>query len=61
MVGAERSGSGQDEGGRGRRLMISDIVLLAELPELIPHSIDAYTGCLAGALLKVFKANKMEK
>jgi ubiquinone/menaquinone biosynthesis C-methylase UbiE len=36
----------------GSRLMISDIVLLAELPEPIQQSIDAYVGCLAGALLK---------
>lgn len=36
----------------GGRLMISDIVLLAELPEAIQQSIDAYVGCLAGALLK---------
>lgn len=36
----------------GGRLMISDIVLLAELPKPIQQSIDAYTGCLAGALLK---------
>lgn len=36
----------------GGRLMISDIVLLAELPEPIKESIDAYVGCLAGALLK---------
>ncbi len=36
----------------GGRLMISDIVLLAELPEPIQQSIEAYVGCLAGALLK---------
>ncbi len=36
----------------GGRLMISDIVLLTELPEAIQQSIDAYVGCLAGALLK---------
>ncbi len=36
----------------GGRMMISDIVLLAELPEPIRESIDAYVGCLAGALLK---------
>lgn len=36
----------------GGRLMISDIVLLAELPEPIQQSIDAYVGCLAGALPK---------
>jgi len=36
----------------GGRLMISDIVLLVELPEPIQQSIEAYVGCLAGALLK---------
>ncbi len=36
----------------GGRMMVSDIVLLAELPEPIQKSIDAYVGCLAGALLK---------
>jgi SAM-dependent methyltransferase len=36
----------------GGRLMISDIVLLTELPEPIQQSIDAYVECLAGALLK---------
>ncbi|MDZ7402387.1 MAG: arsenite methyltransferase [candidate division KSB1 bacterium] len=36
----------------GGRLMISDIVLLTELPNPIRESIDAYVGCLAGALLK---------
>ena len=32
--------------------MISDIVLLMELPEYILNSIEAYVGCVAGALLK---------
>lgn len=36
----------------GGRLMISDIVLLIELPAPIQQSVEAYTGCLAGALLK---------
>lgn len=36
----------------GGRLMISDIVLLGKLPEFIQNSIQAYTGCLSGALLK---------
>jgi len=36
----------------GGRLMVSDIVLLHELPEVIKNSIDAYIGCLAGALLR---------
>ena len=34
------------------RLMISDIVLLKELPEEIMDSIEAYVGCVAGAILK---------
>ncbi len=36
----------------GGRLMISDIVLLKELPDYIINSIEAYVGCVAGALLK---------
>lgn len=37
---------------QGGRLMVSDMVLLKELPESIRNSIDAYVGCLAGAVLK---------
>jgi len=36
----------------GGRLMISDIVLLKELPAFIKNSIEAYIGCVAGAMLK---------
>ncbi len=36
----------------GGRLMISDIVLIKELPESIRDSIDAYIGCVAGAMMK---------
>jgi arsenite methyltransferase len=36
----------------GGRLMVSDIVLTRELPESIKNSIEAYIGCVAGALLK---------
>jgi arsenite methyltransferase len=36
----------------GGRLMISDIVLLKQLPDFIKESIDAYIGCVAGAVLK---------
>ena len=36
----------------GGRLMVSDIVLLEELPETVQKSISAYIGCLAGASLK---------
>jgi arsenite methyltransferase len=36
----------------GGKLMISDIVLLKELPEAVLHSVKAYVGCVSGALLK---------
>ena len=34
------------------RLMISDIVLLKSIPDSVRESIDAYVGCVAGALMK---------
>ena len=36
----------------GGRLMISDIVLLRELPDFIKDSIEAYIGCLSGAIMR---------
>jgi len=36
----------------GGRLMVSDIVLTKELPDNIKDSIEAYIGCLAGAISK---------
>ncbi len=36
----------------GGRLMISDIVLLKELPDAIKNSIEAYVGCISGAIEK---------
>ncbi len=36
----------------GGRLMISDIVLLKELPDSIKSSVEAYVGCVSGAVLK---------
>ncbi|MCX5999473.1 MAG: arsenite methyltransferase [Chloroflexi bacterium] len=33
----------------GGRLMISDLVLLKDLPEVVRNSVEAYVGCLAGA------------
>ncbi len=36
----------------GGRLMVSDIVLLKELPEFVKDSIEAYIGCVSGALMK---------
>jgi SAM-dependent methyltransferase len=34
------------------RLMISDIVLLKELPETIRKNVEAYIGCISGAEMK---------
>jgi len=34
------------------RLMVSDIVLLKELPESIQSNVEAYAGCISGAELK---------
>jgi len=36
----------------GGRLMVSDIVLVDELPESVKNSVAAYIGCLAGATSK---------
>lgn len=44
----------------GGRLMVSDIVLLKELPQPIKESIDAYVGCIAGADTKDEYLKKIE-
>lgn len=36
----------------GGRLMVSDLVLVKELPAAIKESVEAYVGCLAGAIKK---------
>lgn len=36
----------------GGRMIVSDIVLLKELPESIKNSMEAYVGCISGACLK---------
>ncbi|MCZ7393750.1 MAG: arsenite methyltransferase [Candidatus Methanoperedens sp.] len=36
----------------GGRLMVSDLVLLKELPALVKNSVEAYIGCLSGAIMK---------
>ena len=36
----------------GGRVMISDIVLLKELPDFIKNSIEAYIGCVSGAIMR---------
>ena len=33
--------------------MVSDIVLLKDLPEKIKNSVSAYVGCLSGAMMKI--------
>jgi arsenite methyltransferase len=44
----------------GGRIMISDIVLLRELPDSIKHSIEAYIGCVSGAIKKDEYLQKIE-
>lgn len=44
----------------GGRLSISDIVLLKELPASIRESIDAYVGCVSGAMIKGEYLEKIE-
>jgi len=36
----------------GGRLMVSDTVLLKELPDFIKNSIEAYIGCISGAIMR---------
>lgn len=36
----------------GGRMMISDLVLMRELPEFIRDSIEAYVACISGAILR---------
>jgi len=36
----------------GGRFVVSDIVLLKELPDFIKTSVEAYVGCISGAILK---------
>jgi arsenite methyltransferase len=36
----------------GGRLMVSDLVVLKELPKTIKRSVKAYVGCLVGAIMK---------
>lgn len=46
---------------RGGRLMISDMVLIRDLPEKIAKSAEMYVGCIAGALIKEDYLNKIRK
>ena len=44
----------------GGRLTISDIVLLKELPGFVKESIEAYVGCVSGAMIKSEYLEKIE-
>jgi SAM-dependent methyltransferase len=46
---------------RGGRLMVSDLVLVAELPEDLKKSVEAYVGCIAGAIQKGEYMSYIEK
>jgi len=37
---------------QGGRLMVSDMVLLKDLPNAVKRSVEAYVGCLSGAIMK---------
>ena len=37
----------------GGRIMVSDIVLTKEIPEAIRNSVQAYVGCVSGAMVKI--------
>ena len=43
----------------GGRMVVSDIVLLKPIPDSIKESVDAYVGCVAGAMLKEDYLNDM--
>lgn len=43
------------------RFMISDIILLKELPDFIKESTEAYVGCISGAILKDDYLRAIEK
>jgi len=45
----------------GGKIIVSDIILTSKLPQKIIDSIDAYVGCIAGAVLKDEYLNYIEK
>jgi ubiquinone/menaquinone biosynthesis C-methylase UbiE len=45
----------------GGRLMISDMVLLNELPDAVKESVQAYVGCISGAEIKSAYIRMIEK
>jgi arsenite methyltransferase len=45
----------------GGRVMVSDIVLLKDLPEFVRSSVEAYVGCVGGAMLRDDYLETMER
>ncbi len=45
----------------GERLMVSDIVLIEELPDFIKNNEAAYSGCIFGAVIKENYLNSIKK
>jgi SAM-dependent methyltransferase len=45
----------------GGRLIISDIVLIKELPDYIKNNISAYVSCISGAIIKDIYLRKIEQ
>ncbi|MFW9901872.1 MAG: arsenite methyltransferase [Candidatus Thorarchaeota archaeon] len=45
----------------GGRIMVSDIVLLRELPDSVRESVQAYVGCIGGAIMKDKYIEAIEK
>ncbi len=45
----------------GGRLMVSDLVVTKELPESVKNSVDAYIGCLSGAIRRDEYLKAIEK
>lgn len=45
----------------GGRLMVSDMALLSDLPEAVRNSVDAYIGCVGGALGKDVYLNNIRE
>jgi len=45
----------------GGRIMVSDIVLLKEIPEVVRESVQAYVSCIGGAIMKDKYIEAIEK
>lgn len=46
---------------QGGRIMVSDIVLTKELPNVIKNNMSAYVGCISGAIIKDDYLNAIKK